>query len=357
MELKTDAMWSMVVPTSIGLRLTAENRMPTHQSDRFLLQATSAETNVATIAAFLGEPAKLLTAFVAESPFALFIKQDLRSRGLAYEGPEIPQGNPWGPRHQINVADSGFGGRGPRVWNDRAGEVARELSINDFDVDRLFGEEGVKILHLSGLFAAISPSTSELCVELAKAAKRYGTRVSMDMNHRASFWAGREDELHQAFHEIASLCDVLIGNEEDFQLTLGIEGPEAGGKDVKQQIQNFTEMIDRIRASYPKASWIATTLREVVNANEHHWGMIVSGEGVLEVIEPRPIQVMDRIGGGDGSVGGLLYGIIKGWEPADCAHFGWATGALAAGSIYDYAAPADEAQVWAVWAGNARVSR
>lgn len=357
MELRQAADWALVVPTSMGLRITAEGRMPTHLADRFLLQSTSAESNVATVVSFLGERAKVLTAFVAESPLALFIKQDLRSRGLDYEGPEVPQGDPWGPRHQFNVADSGFGGRGPRVWNDRAGEVARDLTIADFDVDRLFGEEGVKILHMSGLFAALSPSTSELCVELAKAAKAHGTVVSMDMNHRASFWAGREDELRAAFREIASNCDILIGNEEDFQLCLGIEGPEAGGKDIASTIDSFREMIDRIRDEYPQAQWVATTLREVVNANEHEWGLVVSGPDATEVVEPRPIQVMDRIGGGDGSVGGLLYGILQGWPADKCAHFAWGTGALAAGSIYDYAAPADEDQVWAIWSGNARVQR
>ena len=66
---------------------------------------------------------------------------------------------------------------------------------------------------------------------------------------------------------------------------------------------------------------------------------------------------MDRIGGGDGFTGGLLYGLLKGWEPAKCAQFGWATGVLAASSLNDYAEPADEKQVWDIYAGNARVQR
>ena len=73
--------------------------------------------------------------------------------------------------------------------------------------------------------------------------------------------------------------------------------------------------------------------------------------------EPREIQVLDRIGGGDGFVGGLLYGVLKSWKPEDCLHFGWATGALATTSLNDYAQPADEEQVWALWSGNARVKR
>ncbi|MGO4956118.1 PfkB family carbohydrate kinase [Luteococcus sp. Sow4_B9] len=362
MKLREDAQWSMVVPTSIGVRITPENRQSVHVSDRYIMQATSAEANVASIASHLGEPTKVLTAFVEGSPISAFIKSQLRARGMAFEGPEVPQGDAWGYRHQFNIADSGFGGRAPRVWNDRAGEVGRELSVEDFDLDRLFGQEGVKILHMSGLVAALSPKTSAFCVELAKKAKEHGTLVSMDMNYRASFWKGREDELSKAFHEIAEQCDILYGNEEDFQLCLGIQGPEAGGEGIDAKIDGFKEMIGRIKEAYPQASIIGTSLREVVSANHHKWGMVLwscaeKPEGEFAVQELRDIDVLDRIGGGDGSVGGVLYGVLKGWGVEKCSQFGWATGALAATSVTDNAAPADEAQVWSIFEGNARVQR
>ena len=349
--------YALVVPTSMGVRITPINRQPVHISHEFYMQATSAETNVATVSASLGLPVKVLTTFVEGSPIAQFIKNDLRSRGMEYEGKEVPQGDPWGYRHQFNIADSGFGLRGPRVQNDRAGEVGRTLKVEDFDLERIFGEEGVEILHLSGLIAALSPETSRFCVELARAAKTYGTKISFDLNHRASFWKGREEELHAAFHEIASLSDILIGNEEDFQLCLKVKGPEAGGKDLSGKIESFKEMILRVKEQYPNATTFATTLRQVINANEHLWGAILLRNGEWHVAEPRPIQVMDRIGGGDGFVGGLLYGILKNWKAEDCLHFGWATGVMAATMLNDYAQPADEEQVWAVWSGNARVKR
>lgn len=357
MKLREDARWSMVVPTSIGVRITPENRQPVHTADRFFMHATSAETNVASVSSYLGEPTKVLTNFVAGSPISLLIKSDLKRRGMAFEGPEIPQGDAWGYRHQFNVADSGFGGRAPRVWNDRSGEVGLELDIADFDLDTLFRDEGVKILHMSGLVAALSPKTSKFCVEVAKKAKEHGTAISFDLNYRATFWKGREEELSKAFHEIAELCDILYGNEEDFQLCLGIEGPEAGGEDIDEEIDQFKQMIGRIQDAYPNAKYIGTSLREVVSANHHKWGMILWGEGEFNVAPLRDIDVLDRIGGGDGSIGGVLYGILQGWEPEKCMQFGWATGALAATSLTDYGAPADEAQVWSMWEGNARVQR
>jgi 2-dehydro-3-deoxygluconokinase len=274
-SLKENCSWSLLVPTSMGLRVTPENGQPVQCSDVLHLQATSAETNVASISSYLGLPVKVLTAFVKDSPFAAFIKSNLRARGMSFEGPDVPQGGPWGYRHQINVADSGFGSRGPRVWNDRAGEVGRTLSAKDFDLDRIFGQEGVQIVHLSGLIAALSPETSQFCLEIARAAKKYGTVISFDLNYRASFWAGREDELRKAFSEICSLSDILIGNEEDFQLCLGIQGPEAGGKDIAAKIEGFKGMIGRVKNEYPNAKVFATTLRQVMNANEHMWGAIM----------------------------------------------------------------------------------
>ncbi len=197
----------------------------------------------------LGLPVKVLTTFVKESPIARFIKDNLAGRHIAYEGTEVEQGGPWGYRHQFNIADSGYGSRGPRVHNDRAGEVGRTLNVKDFDLDRFFGNEGVRILHLSGLIAALSPETSNFCLELARAAKKYGTRISFDLNYRASFWKGRENELAVTFREIAAISDILVGNEEDFQLCLGIEGPEEGGKNLTSKIDSFKEMISQGKKS------------------------------------------------------------------------------------------------------------
>jgi len=357
MELKKNCKYSMLVPTSMGARLTPMNGQPVHVGGAFTLYVTSAETNVASVSASLGLPVKVLTTFVKGSPIAQLIKDNLRSRGMDFEGPEVPQGGPWGYRHQFNIADCGFGSRGPRVWNDRAGEVGRTLSVKDFDLDRIFNKEGVQVLHLSGLIGALSPETSQFCLDLAHYAKKAGTRIAFDLNYRATFWKNREKELANIFAQIAGVSDILVGNEEDFQLCLGIEGPEAGGKGLHTKIESFKEMINRVRKAYPNATAFGTTLREVVDANHHLWGAILSVNGQWHVVEPRPITVLDRIGGGDGFVGGLLYAVLKGWEPEKWAQFGWASGALVTTLLTDYAQPADEDQIWSVWKGNARVQR
>jgi len=357
MELRKDSKYALLVPSSMGVRITPQSGQPVHASSAFFLQATSAETNVASIPAFLGMRVKVLTTFVKGSPIARLIKDDLAGRHMDYEGKEVEQGGPWGYRHQFNIADSGQGLRGPRVQNDRAGEVGRTLNIKDFDLERIFGKEGVQILHLSGLVAALSPETGEFCLGLARAAKKHGTRISFDLNYRASFWKNRQKELRDIFHQIAGSADILVGNEEDFQLALGIEGPEAGGKGLAGQIETFKDMIGRAKKAYPSASVFATTLREVLNANLHKWGAVLSAGNKWHVVEPREISVLDRIGGGDAFVGGMLYAILKGWGPEKWAPFGWAGGALAVTLLTDYAQPADEEEIWSIWEGNARVRR
>ena len=173
----------------------------------------------------------------------------------------------------------------------------------------------------------------------------------------ATFWEGREKELREAFTEIASLSDILIGNEEDYQLCLGVEGPEAGGENIGDTIGAFKGMILNAHKAFPNASVFANTLREVVSANEHLWGAIVYENGNWHDAPLRTIKVIDRIGGGDGFVGGLLYSILKGMEPEKWIKFAWASGALATTFLTDYAQPADEDVIWSIWEGNARVKR
>lgn len=355
--MKNDTRYAIACPTSMGVRITPANRQGVQTSHDYHLQCTSAESNVLNIASSLGHECLTLTKFVEGSPIAAFIQSELRRRNIRYEGVSVPQGGPWGYRHQFNIADSGFGPRGPRVWNDRAGEVGRTLDASEFDTERIFGREGVSILHISGLIGALSPESSQCCLALAKAAKAHGTLVSFDLNYRASFWEGREEELSAIFAEIAGAADILVGNEEDFQLALGVKGPEAGGKSLSEKTDGFIQMIHAAQKRFPQVKLFATTLRQVVSANEHLWGAIVCAGEEAYVEPPRSISVLDRIGGGDGFTGGLLYGVYKDWTPEQCMQFGWACGALAAASIDDYATPADEEQVWAVYKGNARVKR
>ena len=300
----------------------------------------------------------MLTTFVKDSPIARFIKDNLASRHIDYEGREVEQGGPWGYRHQFNIADSGCGSRGPRVHNDRAGEVGRTLNVKDFDLDRIFGREGVQIVHLSGLIAALSPETGAFCLELARAAKKHGTRISFDLNHRASFWKNREEELRKIFREIAGMADILVGNEEDFQLCLGIEGPEAGGKGLADKIDSFKGMIERAKRAYPQRPRLRHDAprgrqRQSPSLGRDH----VGGPRLAR----RRSRGRSRCWTASAAATALSAACSTPSSKAGSRRSGSSSagprGALATTLLTDYAQPADEEQVWSIWKGNARVRR
>lgn len=357
MKIKKNYKYAIASLTSMGVRITPINRMGVVESNNYYMQATSAETNVLNVSSSLGYKCLALSKFVKDSPIAKFIQGELRKRNIDYVGKEIEQEDPWGYRHQFNIADSGYGLKGPMVSNDRAGEVGRTINIKDYDLKKIFKDDKVAILHLSGLIAALSKDTTETCLKVAEYAKKSGTLISFDLNYRASFWKGREKELKRSFSKIASMADILIGNEEDFQLALGIKGPDAGGKNITSKIDSFKGMIEEVKKKYPNVKVFANTLREVINANEHLWGAIIYENNKWYIEEPRSIQVMDRIGGGDGFVGGLLYALIKGYDPKKQLALAWASGVLAASSLNDYGSPLDENQLLNIYKGNARVKR
>ncbi len=357
MKLRTNYKYALVVPTSIGVRLLPPDRQTVSSSELFYMQATSAETNTASVCSYLGLPVKVLTTFVKGSPIAQFIKANLRSRNMEVEGKELEQGGPWGYRHQFNIADSGFGLRGPRVHNDRAGEVGKTLNAKDFDFEKLFGEDGVAILHLTGLICALSKETGEFCLELAKTAKKYGTIISFDFNYRASFWENRETELRQIFKEISKQADIIISNKWDYEKCLGISFKAELDEKLLSPAELFKETVKQIKKEFPDTSVFATTLRDVKHANRHFWGAVMQSGDDFQYIEQREIAVLDRIGGGDAFVGGMLYGILNKWEPAKQLQFGWACGALATTFLTDYIQPDSEEQIWKIWNGNIRIER
>ncbi len=357
MQLKNDAKYDMVVPSSMGVRITPINSQPIHCSDTFFMQATSAETNVASISSYLGKRVKVLTKFVKDSPISAFIKTNLLSRRIEFEGIDVEQGGPWGFRHQFNIADTGFGQRGPRVHNDRAGEVGRTLQPGDFDLERIFKSEGVRILHLSGLIASLSSQTGEFCSQLVKIAKKHGSIVSFDINYRASFWKGREKELKPIFKEIATQADVLFGSTEDFIRCFGYDMKHNESNDFDTRIEDYKNSILTIKNDFPDTRIFSTSLRESLSANKHMWGAILYSDENWHIIHPQAIDVLDRIGGGDAYVGGILYGLLQNWNIEKCLQFGWACGVMAVTQITDYAQPFNEDQIWDIWYKDARIKR
>lgn len=233
-----------------------------------------------------------------------------------------------GPNIASVYSDRGFGVRPPVVFYNRSNEAGSLLKPGDFDWQKIFAD-GVRWFHSGGIFAALSATTSELIIEGMQAAHKTGTINSFDLNYRAKLWApiGGLKRAQEVLRQIARNVDALIGNEEDLQMGLGIQGPEVTSKS-KLDPETFFKMIERVVEQFPNVKMVATTLREVHSTNRHDWGAVLWLKGEKFVTPTRQLDVLDRIGGGDGFAAGLIYGLIAGRNPEEALRLGWGHGAL-----------------------------
>ena len=262
-----------------------------------------------------------------------------------------------GPNIATVYSDRGQGVRPPVVFYNRSNEAGALLKPGDFDWKKIFGD-GVRWFHSGGIFAALSETTSELIIEAMDAAKTAGTINSFDLNYRAKLWApiGGLKRAQDVLRRIAGKVDALIGNEEDLQMGLGIAGPEVAGKS-KLDPETFFKMIDRVVEQFPNIKVVATTLREVHSSNRHDWGALLwlNGKGYASPV--CQLDVVDRIGGGDGFAAGLIYGLLAGRAPEEALRLGWAHGALLTSFPGDVTmAKLSEVEAFAK-GGSARVQR
>jgi 2-dehydro-3-deoxygluconokinase len=233
-----------------------------------------------------------------------------------------------GPNIATVYSDLGHGVRPPVVFYNRSNEAGGMLKPGDFDWNSIF-EKGVRWFHSGGIFAALSETTSQLILEAMTAAKENGVVNSFDLNYRAKLWApiGGLENAQKTLRRIVEKVDVLLGNEEDLQMGLGIKGPEVASKS-KLDTDSFFQMIERVVEKFPNIKMVATTLREVESSNRHQWGAVMWYDGKQYVSPTAHLDVLDRIGGGDGFATGLIYGMIDGRDPEEALRLGWAHGAL-----------------------------
>ena len=233
-----------------------------------------------------------------------------------------------GPNIAAVYSDRGQGVRAPVVFYNRSNEAAARLKPGDFDWKAIFAG-GVRWFHSGGIFAALSETTAELIIEGMEAAKRGGAVVSFDLNYREKLWSisGGQDRAVSVIDRIVKNVDVLVGNEEDLQKGLGVPGPEVAVKS-KLDPTTFFGMIDRVVEKHPQVKIVATTLRDVHSTNRHSWGAVAWINGRTHIAPACELDVLDRVGGGDGFASGLFYGLLTDESPEEAVKLGWAHGAL-----------------------------
>lgn len=283
------------------------------------------------VAANLADCFRLRTGLVSamvDYPIGEVIAARVRAMGVRPFYKHFAHNGVNGPNMATVYSDRGYGVRPPVVFYNRANEAAALLKPGDFDWDAILAN-GVRWLHSGGIFAALSETTGEVIIEAMQAAKAAGAVTSFDLNYRAKLWGiwGGESRAQAVIRRIVEHVDVLVGNEEDLQLGLGIAGPEITAKS-KLDPSVFFGMIDQVTDLYPQVKVVATTLREVHSAARHTWGAVAWVNGQTYASPTRDLEVYDRVGGGDGFASGFFYGLLTGEAPQEAVNLGWAHGAL-----------------------------
>jgi 2-dehydro-3-deoxygluconokinase len=269
----------------------------------------------------------IVTAMV-DYPIGDLIAERIRAMGVKPFYKHFKHNGVNGPNMATVYSDHGYGVRAPVVFYNRANEGAAQLKPGDFDWQSIFAG-GVRWFHSGGIFASLSETTGELIIQGMKAAKAVRAIVSFDLNYRAKLWSiwGGQDKAATTLNRIVENVDVLVGNEEDLQLGLGLQGPDAGTKS-KLKADAFLGMIDQVVMKFPHIKVVATTLREVHSTNRHSWGVVAWINGQPYVSPTCELDVYDRVGGGDGFASGLFYGLLTGETGQEAVNLGWAHGAL-----------------------------
>lgn len=235
-------------------------------------------------------------------------------------------------RNGLNFTERGFGIRGAVGVPDRGNTAVSQLRPGDIDWEHIFGVLGARWFHTGGIFAALSETAAEVCLEAVQAARKHGTIVSYDLNYRPSLWKsiGGHAKAREVNRAIAPFVDVMIGNEEDFTACLGfeVEGVDENLKELP--IESFRKMIDRATSEFPNFKATATTLRGVHSATVNDWAAIAWMDGFFHQSRAYSgLEIMDRVGGGDSFASGFIYGLLSTGSAAEAVEYGAAHGALA----------------------------
>jgi 2-dehydro-3-deoxygluconokinase len=290
------------------------------------------------VAANLADCFRLKTGIVTamvDYPIGDMIAERVRAMGVTPFYKHFEHNGVTGPNMATVYSDRGQGVRAPMVFYNRCNEAGAQLKPGDFDWTKIFAG-GVRWFHSGGIFAALSETTGELIIEGMKAAKAAGAVTSIDLNYRAKLWNiwGGHDVALKVLRGIVEHVDVIVGNEEDLQMGLGIAGPKVaapgvqGGAKSKLDPSAFFGMIDKVTDLYPNVKIVATTLREVHSTNRHSWSAVAWINGKTYQAPACELDVLDRVGGGDGYAAGFFYGLLSGASEQEAVNLGWAHGAL-----------------------------
>ena len=305
-------MSQVVTFGEIMLRLSPPEFLRFSQTNQFDVVYGGGESNVAVSLANYGIPTSFITR-LPNNDLGDCALMEMRKRGVNTE--HIIRG---GDRLGIYFLETGAVSRGSKVVYDRAHSAMAEIKPGMIDWKSVF--KNSSWFHWTGITPAISQGAADACLEAVKTASEMGITISTDLNYRAKLWNYGGDR-EKIMTELTSYCDVILGNEEDAEKHFGIK-PE--GLDVTKHGHDvsaaaFLSVCKQMMIKFPKAKKVITTLRGSISASHNTWaGVLYDGSKMYESSQYQITHIVDRVGGGDSFMGGLIYGLIA--FPEDDQH-------------------------------------
>ena len=292
----------------VMIRLMPVDHLPFEEADMLYSLVGGSEYNMAVSCRRMGHSAMFVTV-VPDNPYGARIIAQCDRFGVGGGVKKVKFDGLGKVRMGQYLVEAGYGSRGDVVTYDRYGSAISQVKPGDFNWKAVFA--GAKWFHFSGITPALGPKVAETCIEACEAARSLGLNISLDLNYRGKLWT--RDEARKTMSEIVRYVDIVIGNEEDCATCLGIvpEGVDENYKDLKTAA--YRKVADRVFDTWGNVRMIATTLREVVQANINMWRAIVADRASGELHESKKyeVHVIDRLGGGDSFSGAFICGLLE----------------------------------------------
>jgi 2-dehydro-3-deoxygluconokinase len=289
----------------IMLRLSPPGYLRFSQTNSFDVVYGGGESNVAVSLANYGIPVEFVTR-IPKSEIGECALMELRKRGVGTS--HIVLG---GERLGIYFMETGAVNRSSNVVYDRTNSAMAELKSGMINWDKVF--DGVSWFHWTGITPAISKNAADVCLEAVKIASDKGLTISTDLNYRSKLWK-YEGNRNEIMTELTSYCDIILGNEEDTEMHFGIKPEDLDINKQGNEINSeaFLSVCNQMMKKFPRAKKIIITLRGSISASHNSWaGILYDGKKMYESIQYQITDIVDRIGGGDSFMGGLIYGFLN----------------------------------------------
>ena len=289
----------------IMLRLSPPGYLRFSQTNSFDVVYGGGESNVAVSLANYGIPVEFVTR-IPNSEIGECALMELRKRGVGTSHIVIG-----GERLGIYFMETGAVNRSSNVVYDRTNSAMAELKSGMINWDKVF--DGVTWFHWTGITPAISKNAADVCLEAVKIASDKGLTISTDLNYRSKLWK-YEGNRNEIMTELTSYCDIILGNEEDTEMHFEIKQEDLDitkqGNEINSEA--FLSVCNQMMKKFPRAKKIIMTLRGSISASHNSWaGILYDGKKMYESIQYQITDIVDRIGGGDSFMGGLIYGFLN----------------------------------------------